>query len=79
MADGMFFNIDGRSHSMRLRVVDQCDDGVAVWEALIDGGASFFFESPENEEIWALFGVAITRYIEYRGTDEMMVSNWEVK
>jgi hypothetical protein len=75
----MYFNVNGRSHSMRLRVVDHCGENVLVYEALVDGGASFFFEAPENEEIWTLFGTAIAAYVEYRGTDEMIVSNWEVK
>jgi hypothetical protein len=76
---GLYFNSHGETHSLRLRIVDNCDDGIAVWEALVDGGSSFFFESPENSEIWTLFHEAVGRYIEYRGTNEMVVTNWEVQ
>lgn len=75
MAD-MFFNHAGRTHSLRLRIVDHCDDEIVVWEGLVDGGAMFFFESAENTEVWTLFALAVDRYIEYRGTAEVMTSDW---
>lgn len=79
MADGMFFNVNGKTHSLRLRVVDQCADDIAVWEALVDGGKSFFFEFAENAEIWTLFGEAVTRYMEYRGTSEIIRTDWRAR
>jgi hypothetical protein len=67
MTEGLFFNVNGKTHSLRLRKTDECDGGVGVWEALVDGREYIHFEFPENAEVWALFGEAIERYMEYCG------------
>lgn len=73
----LYFNLNGKTHYFRLRVVDHKDKDVDVWEALVDGREYVFFESQidpngEGPQVWELFELAIQSYLDY-GKDETTV------
>ena len=77
----LHFNVNGKTHFFRLRIIDNKPEGVAVWEALIDGREYVFFESKidpdgEDPQIWELFELAIEAYLDHSKDETITQTRW---
>jgi hypothetical protein len=72
----LFFNASGKTHTLRVLPVDEKPGDITVYEAMTDSEAYTYFEAPHDTELWALFELAISSYLEYRVDNKTVQTRW---
>lgn len=69
-SDGIWFNIEGRTHSLRILGVDEKAEHVIVYEAMVDTSEYIYFEAERGASEWAVIGAACEAYVRMLEDDE---------
>lgn len=72
----IFFNVDGKTHHLRILPVDSKPPDVTVWEAMVDGSSYTYFEGHHDIEVWQLIELAVQSFLEYRMDDRLIKTRW---
>lgn len=72
----IYFNANGKTHSLRLRPVDEKPGEMTVWEGLVDATTLYWFEAYEDIEVWELIELAVESFLQYRVDTKNMTVNW---
>lgn len=76
---GIWFNVEGKTHSLRILKVDRKTDGeshdISVYEAMVDASEYIHFEHEDRHGTteWDLLSDAIAAYIEYVKDDRTQI------
>lgn len=65
MTDGVFFNIGGKTHSMRILSVDSKFGETSIYEMLVDNEVYVPFECREEAETWEIIAEATRSYVDF--------------
>ena len=68
-APGVWFNLGGKTHSMRILSVDSKLGETEIYEVMVDAEEYFPFEMAEGAEPWEIIAEATRAYVAYLTED----------